>query len=262
MSEILTLERLLWGFTFCLNLALVFLIVYRRNYRVFPFFFIYTLVDLLQGVILFGSQWLWGFNSTALFKIGWGTQSLVSVARTLAVVEICQRTLAKYRGIWALGWRIFLAMAGVVLAYCWVVGQHRWQLIPLTADRGLELAIAVAILALFLFISHYQVAIEPADRFLAIGFFLYSCFRALNDTVMERWLAQYVTLWKLLGTLAFLASLVLWMWAMRQTQERTPAEPELLPEDQYRVLSPAINARLRALNEQLGHFWHTEGKKT
>lgn len=261
MLETLTLGRLLWGATFFLNAGLILLLLYRKNHRVFPFFFLYILLDFLHGVAVFESYRVWGFYSAISFKIAWGTQGLVIVARALAVAEICWRVLAKYRGIWGLGWRIFLAVGGFVLAYALGVGGHSWQLVAVTVDRSLELAMAVAILALFVFAHYYEVVVEPSVKLLAIGFFLYSCFQVLNDTVLEAWLTHYASLWNLIGTFAFLASLLLWTWALRATQQQA-AEPVLLLENQYNSLSPAINARLKVLNEELSHFWYPEGKKT
>src|SRR6266571_5759073 len=233
MAEIHAFERVLWGFTVFLKAGLVILLLYRKNHRAFPFFFVYALLNSLQSAALFESYRLWGFGSAVSFDIAWGTQSAVIVVRALAVAEICRCVLAKYTGIWALGRRIFLAMAILVFVYSWAVGGHSWQLAALTADRSLELAIAATVLALFLFIRYYEVAIEPAARFLAIGFFLYSCFRVLNDTILERWLTHYTTLWNLLGTVSFLASLLLWNWALRETQPQATAGLELLSESFY-----------------------------
>ena len=261
MSEIAILERVLWGLSFCLNFALVFLLLYRKNYRIYPCFLLYTMVNLFQAVVLFASLQLWKYHSAALFKIAWGSQGLVITARALSVAEVCRQVLAKYRGIWGLGWRLSLAVAGLVLAYSWAVGAHSQLLFLLTADRSIELAIAAALLALLLFAHYYQVAIEPADRFLASGFFLYSCFQVLNDTILERWLQQYADFWNLLGTVTFLASMLLWGWALRVVQQPASSPPELLPGDHYRLLSPAINTRLKALDEQLGRFWRAEGRK-
>ena len=262
MAEIASVERAAWALMTLLNGCLVLLLLYRRNHRNFFFFFVYALTNLLQAPVLFESYRIWGFNSSVSFKIFWATQALVAAARTLAVAEICWRILANYRGIWALGWRLFLGMAAVVLVHAWVIGGHNWPVVALNADRSLWLAIGVAILTLFLFTQHFEVPFEPAPRFLAIGFFLYACFQVLNDTVAERWLKPYAALWDFLGTLAFLASLLVWIWAMRPTEQPVASAPELLPEHLYRSLSPAINSRLKALNEQLGHFWHAEGKKT
>jgi hypothetical protein len=52
-------------------------------------------------------------------------------------------------------------------------------------DRGLELAMATVIVLLFVFARYYEVGVEPAVRTMAIGFLLYSCFRVLNDTILE-----------------------------------------------------------------------------
>lgn len=262
MAEIVSFEKVLWAITMLLATGLAALVVGRKNYKAYPLFFAYILAMLAQNLIIALTYRLWGFSSAVSFKIGWGTQSAVIVVRALAVAEICRRVLAKYQGIWALGWRISLATATFVLAYAWAVGGHSWRLVAVTADRGLELAIAAAILSLFLFIRYYQVAIESAARFLAIGFFLYSSFRVLDDTILERWLQNYVTLWNLLGTLAFIASIALWTSALRRTQPETTVEPQLLSGNLYRTLAPEINARLKGLNEQLQDFWRTEEKRT
>jgi len=121
---------------------------------------------------------------------------------------------------------------------------------------------ATVIVLLFVFARYYEVGVEPAVRTMAIGFLLYSCFRVLNDTILEGWSHRYATLWNLLGTLSFLASMLLWSWAFRRTQPATTFEAERAPEDLYRTLAPEINARLRELNEQLRHFAHAEGKRT
>lgn len=248
--------------TFCLTLALVFLLCYRKNYRIYPCFLLYALMNLFQGVVLFASRRLWGSDATAaLFAIGWGTQGLVVLARALAAAEVCRHVLARYRGIWGLGWRLSVAAAALVLAYSWAAGSHRWLLFALTADRSIELAIAVGILALLVFAHYYQVVIDRAARFLAMGFFLYSCFQVLNDTILERWLQLYATFWNVLGAVTFLASALLWGWGLLLTRQEAMSPPELLLGDQYRLLSPAINARLRVLDEQLSHFWRAAGEK-
>ena len=262
MSDLTKLERVLWAFSFSVNVALVFLLLYRRNYRIYPCFLLYALLNLLQGVVLFASERVWGYHSAVLFKIGWGTQGVVILARALAVAEVCRQVLARYRGIWGLGWRLSVAAATLVLAYSWAVGVHSWQLFAVTADRSIELAIAVAILALLVFAHYYQVVIKPAARFLAIGFFFYSCFQVLNDTILERWLQHYATFWNLLGTVTFVASVLVWGWALRVNEQEATSPPQLLPGDHYRSLSPAINVRLKALDEQLGHLWRADGEKT
>ncbi len=262
MAEIRIFERMLWGLAVFLNAGLVFLLLYRKNHRVFPFFFVYALLNFLQSVIVFQVYRIWGFSSTTSIRIAWSTHGLVDIARAVAVAEICHRILAKFLGIWGLARRLLLAAAAFISFYAWAVSRGSWPFALLNLDRGLELAMATVIVLLFVFVRYYEVGVEPAVRTVAIGFFLYSCFRVLNDTILEGWLHRYTTLWNLLGTLSFLASMLLWSWAFRRTQPATTFEPKRVPADLYRTLAPEINARLRELNEQLRHFGHAEGKRT
>jgi hypothetical protein len=105
------------------------------------------------------------------------------------------------------------------------------------------------------------VKVNSADRSVATGFCLYSCFVVLNNTILEHYLYKYVALWNLLRMLAFLGSLLLWAWALRKPQtEAGPAET-LLPAGVYQAVAPQVNLRLHLLNEQLGQFWKTEATR-
>lgn len=263
MSEAPTLERLLWGMTFLLNGGMVVLLAYRGNYRIFPFFSSYAVLNLLQGIALFEVVYrVWGFGSTASILVAWGLQFLVVLARAFAVAEICHRVLARYQGIWKFASLLLLVAATFVSLFAWAFSQGNWRSAILSLDRGVELAIASVIVVLFFFARYYSVDLEPVVSALAAGFFLYSVFRVLDNTLAEQSLIHSTRLWNFLGTVTFIATLLLWIWALRQAQRPATSEFELLPQDHYRSLSPAINARLKALNEQLDHFWHAEGKKT
>jgi hypothetical protein len=262
MDKIVTFQWVLWGFMVFLNGGLLVLLLYRKNHWVFPIFFIYALLNFLQCFILFGSYEIWGFNSPGSERLAWGTQFFVTIARALAVVEICDRVLAKYRGIWALARRL-LAAAGVVVLLCsGAIAKGSVHFAVLNANRGMELTIASVIVIFFLFTRYYEIPVEPAVRTLAIGFFLYSCFYVLNITILEGRMHDYVTLWNMLGTLAFVATLVLWTWGLRDRQPETTLEPELLSGGIYYEVAPEINERLRALNDHLSQPWKVERKQS
>ena len=262
MPEALTFEKVLWGVSFFLNTGLLALLVYGKKHRVLPFFVLYLLLNFLQAIVLFGAYQAWGFFSREGIRIAWTTQGLVSLARTAAVAEICYLVLAKFRGIWRLAWRLLTAVATLVALNTMATSRGSWQFAILNLDRGLELLMATVIVLLFLFVRYYEVAVQPSIRMLATGFFLYSAFRVLDDSILERLWHTYGPLWNVLGTLTFLATLLLWSWALRQKQEQTTPELPLLPKDHYRSLSPAINVRLKNLNERLGNFWDAQGEKT
>jgi hypothetical protein len=262
MGEIVSFEKILWMITILVKVGLLALLLYRRNYRAFPFFLAYMLITTMQSGILLVSYRLRGFNSPVSVGVAWGTQLVVILARGLAVGEIWWRVLGKYQGIWALAWRVLVTSGVVVVLYTLAVASLEWQYVGLNADRGLELAICVEILMLFMFAHYYEVEMETAVREMAIGFFLYSCFLVLNDTFLERWKLSYRTLWNLLGMLAYLASMLLWGRALRRELPERTMDPALLSENVYQVLAPQINFRLKHLNDHLSQFWNAETKRS
>lgn len=256
-----TFDKVLWGLIFLLNTGILALLLCRKNLRVLPFFFLYMALNLFQGIVLLSAYQAWGFISREAIRIGWSTQGLISLARALAVAEICYLILAKFTGIWRLAWRLLVSAASLVALYTFALSRGRgsWQLAILNLDRGLELMMATVIVLLFLFVRYYEVVVHSSIRTLAIGFFLYSAFRVLDDSILGRWWRPYEPLWNLIGMLTFMASLLLWGWGLRQKQQYAISEPALLSEDHYRSLSPVINARLRNLNKRLSRFRGAQG---
>ncbi|SRR5713226_1237447 len=261
MGELQKTLQILWVVNIAAGILLLILVAGRRNYRAFPAFSFYLLTNLAVNICSFLVYHRWGFSSALSWWFAMGMQVVATSARALAVAELCRHLLARYRGIWGLAWRVTLGSAASVLIYCCIAAKYQWKLALISAERGLELAIAVVIVAVFLFVRYYGVEAKPADRSLALGFCLYSCFSVLNNTILERFLDKYVTLWNFLGMLAFLASLLLWAWALRQPQAEVSREETLLPEGFYQTIGPQINIRLRLLNEQLSQFWKTEAPR-
>jgi hypothetical protein len=262
MVELAQFQQMPWAVNVTVGATLAALLVVRKNYRLYPAFTFYIFVNLIQAVLLFITYRLWGFDSSTAYRIAWGAQGIVLFARALAVAEVCRHLLSRYRGVWALAWRILLLSAALVLCYSILAARHDWRLALLTADRGLELSIATAIVVLLLFARYYDVKVEPVVRSLAIGFCLYSCSAVLNNTVLERWLHDYSVFWNLLEMLAFLARLSIWTWALRHSQSEAQPKEILLPSGIYQAVAPEINLRLRLFNEQLGRFWKVEAGRS
>src|SRR5258708_14980756 len=261
MAELQELRKILWVVNIAAGMLLLILAADRRNYRAFPAFSLYLLTNSTLSVLVFLTYYRWGFTSPSFWWFSWGMRVVAVSARALAVAEICRHFLARYRGIWGLAWRVLLACAASVLIYSCIAAKYQWKLALIRAERGLELAIAAAIVAVFVFVRYYGVEAKPADRSLAVGFCLYSCFVVLNDTILEHYLYRYELLWNVLGMLAFLGSLLLWTWALRKPQAEAGPEETLLPAGIYQTVAPQINLRLRLLNEQLGDLWKREATR-
>jgi len=137
-----------------------------------------------------------------------------------------------------------------------------WFKLALNVDRGVELAIAAVIVTLLLFARYYGLPADNLDRSLCIGFCLYSCFFVINDSLFEKWVNAYLSLWKFLDILTFLASLLLWLGAARAYSETAPArDPVVVPKELHGKLSSELNVRLRLLNEHLNQLLSSGGQR-
>jgi hypothetical protein len=250
MHEIDTLELAAWGLCFALQIALLCLILARRHYLNFPAFTAYLAGSIAQGIVQFEFYRHFGYESDRSRIPVWTVQAVVTLLRCVAVLEVCRHVFAGYRGIWALIWRVLLFSVPLVIVLTLMSSTSRLDTRIFYADRAASLAISMVIVAVVLFARFYQVeAVEPT-RSLAIGFFLFSCFTLINDTVLETWWSAYGSMWAFLGTCAFIASLVIWGWAFRNAPVVVEA-PQLIPADVYQELSPEVNRRLSALNDRL-----------
>src|SRR2546423_9631290 len=96
MNEIVVFDKVLWGLNVCLQARLLVLLLDRKNHRIFPFFFGYLLIALLQNVVTMVSYRIWGFSSSNAVRIAWGTQGLVILGRALAGVQNCRPGASTY----------------------------------------------------------------------------------------------------------------------------------------------------------------------
>jgi hypothetical protein len=256
MIEIVQVRNSLWAADVAGKVLLLIVLVVRKHYASYPAFFFYLLTSLAHDAVVFVTYQYWGFSSSPAWPIAWTGAAIVICARALAVSEVCRHLLSRYSGVWALAWRLLLTSGVLVFLFSLLAMKKGWFSVLTIAQLGLELAIAVAIVGLLVFAKFYDVIPKQPLRSLAIGLCLYSCFSVLNNTVWERFLDQYDALWNLLGMLAFLASLLLWIMALRVPSPEPTREELLLPGSVYPSLSPQINLRLHLLNKQLSQFWN------
>ena len=250
MHEIGTLEIKAWGLCFTLQIALLCLIFVRGHYRHFSAFTVYLVGTIAQGVTEFGLYRHFGYSNESSRIATWTVQAVVTLLRCVAVLEVCRHVFAGYRGVWALIWRVLLFSVPLVVVLTLLSSTSRLDTRIFYADRAASLATSMVIVAVVLFARFYQVqALEPT-RSIAIGFFLYSCFTLINNTVLESWWSAYGPMWTFLETCAFIACLLVWGWALRKEPVIVEA-PQLIPADVYRDLSPEVNRRLSALNDRL-----------
>jgi hypothetical protein len=252
MSEFLSLLDITWAGTTTLEFALLASLVWRKACRTYPFFALYVASTILQSAALFVLYRKPGLAAPTVWTIAWGTQGVVTVTRSLALIELARKVLARYTGIWALARRIVLWVGAGVVAYGLALSKGQYQWMVMGGVRGLELAMAAVIVTMLLFARYYRVPVKPFARAIAVGLCLYSSFYVVDYTLLKHVLQRYAEFWNFLGIMTFLASLLIWLHASgRYSFQEEESLPAAISPEIYGALSSEINLRLYLLNRQL-----------
>ena len=262
MTALLTLRNAFWAATSLGEVVLIFYLIHRRLVWSHFWLFLYLCCTVIQSALGAITYSLLDFGSAATRDIIWSSQAVVITMRFSAVYELARRILARYIGIWALAQRVLLVVAAGVLLYTAVFSEKRLSMMILTVDRGAELAIASFVVGLLLFARYYMLEIDPLDRALSIGFALYSCFYVINDSLLEKWMEPYVGFWGFMDVITFLASLLIWIQAVRAYAPALEfVTSRSTSSDLYGALSAEVNVRLRLLNDQLAQLLRSESTR-
>jgi hypothetical protein len=262
MVEPLQLQTATWALTTTLEFALVVQLARRKLFRIYPLFFAYLVSVIFQSAAVAALYRDMNLDKDAVWKIAWGTQALVLIMRSLALLELSRKILSRYAGIWALARRLLLCVAVTVIAYDLLLSKGKWQWLIMNGIRGLELAMAAVIVTMLIFARYYRAPINQFQRALAVGFCLYSSFYVINYSMLEKILQQYAVLWNFLGLFAFIASLLVWTGAAsRYAESEEVAVAQAIPADLYGKLSSEMNTRLLLLNQQLIQLLHLEDRR-
>jgi hypothetical protein len=259
MRALLTLQDALWILTTSVEIALLVYLVRRKLPATHLAFTFYIAIAIAQSALAAFVYWRWGMQSGIASEVIWASQGIVICFRFWTVLETTARILSGYQGIWALAKRLLWVTGICTVSYALFVSKKQINSLVLSLDRGVELAIAAFLVAMLLFARYYLLPVRPLDRALALGLGLYSCFYVINDSLFEQYLNSYLQLWGYLDVLTFLASLLIWLYAVHAYSNFAIAAPEAkqIPERIYENLSPEINYRLKNLNDQISRLFQT-----
>jgi len=256
MGGSLNLRDVIWLAVSVVEVLFFIFLALKRVYRTHPFFFLYALSLVAQtlGVALIYRRF--GNSSPEYQYVAWLSQGLIVGMRWLAVVEIARKILAKYIGIWRLANIVLFLVGLIVLTYAMIISDLRLYAVVMSADRGVEMCVAVFVVGMFAFAHYYRLRIPDLERQLAIGFGLYSCVWVVNDTIYLTWRQWLGPVWDFMLTIAFLASVVLWFKAFLTPMPIAASAPELkISPETYAQLAEEVHSRLAMLNGRLNRFW-------
>lgn len=251
-------QDLVWAVSQLGIMAVIAILLRSGNRAKYPLFAAYLVFDLLQGATLLFTYYRFGYLAKTAFVAYWITQGVVLMLRWLAISELCRHILKRFSGIWILASRILLGCAFGIIGYSILVSDWHGPKAVIAASRCLELAVAGVVIALFLFSRYYKVPLSRQNRALAAGFCLYSCSVVLHNTFEHYVPVRFLGFLNIGIMLVFCLSLLVWGRALRFPVPQVAEDFSLLPIDSYQQLSPAINERLRGLNERLTSVWKME----
>ncbi len=253
------LDNALWCLCALLELTVCMYAIRRRLYARLPIFTSYLVLLIIREAFLWATYHYAGYASRFAFYYAWGTQGILLAARGLVIAELSWRVLRAYRGIWALGWRLLLAIFGLLLlnAARDAYGNTYW-ITPfiLTGERGLELAAVVVLVALLFLSRYYGIPPDPLERMIILGLGFYAVVQVVNNTVINNTafhggLTNSFHAWNRLRMFSFDVAMVFWWLALRKPLPTPAPAPALLSQQVYDEVSPQVNERLRALNQRL-----------
>jgi hypothetical protein len=255
----------IWAFSIAAQVAVCATLFFRGHFRKLPVFTAYIAVNICQAGFLYVVYTHFGFSSHTAEVLAWWSEASTLILRSLATAEVLRLALNPYQGIWGLGWRVLAVAFGVVLPYAAIEAGSNVAWVIALADRGFNLAFAVAFVGCLLLVRHYSIPVYPAYKALLGGFCFYSCTVVLASiaaqTLFLREFAHYQPVWQAATTVSYAVVQVVWAVALRKPLPVEEKQYALLPASIYQQISPEINQRLRALNEQLIRFWKPEATR-
>src|SRR5215475_1605656 len=258
MGSLSLMARFLWGSSIALELLVLVIMTARRQYRQFPALYAYFLIGSLQAPVAYIVYAIYGYSSWPAYWTGWISQCVVVLARWGAVFEVCRTILEAFEGIWKLAARILTGLGITAMMIAVILSKHDFARLITTFDLGLEFSIACVLVGFFLFARYYDVDIQSPLRSMAVAFCLYSCFRALNDTILQNLMEIYASTWNLMDGVSYLATVILLASAMYVPRPVSGNKIKLLPRSTYWEMMPRIDERLIALNERLKQVFRSK----
>jgi hypothetical protein len=265
MSGITHAVQWIWAFGVAAQVAVCATLVFRGHFRKLPVFTAYISLNLCQAGFLYLVYAHFGFSSHTGSVLAWWSAVSTLILRSLATTEVLRLVLSTYRGIWGLGWRVLAVAFGAVSSYAAIEAGRNITWFLVVAERGLNLAFAVAFVASLLLVRHYSIPVYPAYKAILGGFCFYSCTVVLASiaaqTLFLREFAHYQPVWQAAITVSYAVVQVVWAVALRKPLPAEEKQHALLPASIYQQISPEINQRLRLINEQLAKFWKPEATR-
>jgi hypothetical protein len=258
-----TFQNYLWIAETTLTFVLFALAFARGLHRRLPLFAAYVALLVAETVAVRWTYHHWGYTSPEFRYVYWSSLGVVLLARTLAVAELCWRSLRSSPGVWVITrrWLALLALALFIFALV-VSARNNSPVIAflLTAERSLDFGIVVILFALLRLGRRYDIRFGSVERNLLLGFAVYSTFQTVNDAFMQKWMMRYFHWWVSASVASFEAALLIWIVPLLRPLPPPTSPPTLLSKEESATLLTEILERMRRIAEEMKRIARSKWK--
>jgi hypothetical protein len=212
-----TLSYILWMTHPVLLTAIAVVMLHRRQYREFKFFFAYVVAQILAFAVIFPVSF---YSYYAFFYISWVStaisvvlgfqvihEAFVDVFRPFHTLRDLGTVLFKWAGL------VMLLVAGVVSVSTGTSDKLPWVLAIMTAQRCVRIMQVGMVLFLLFFARYLGVSRLQRSFGIALGF---GVFAVVELTLVASWTGHHLgnVMMNLINMSAYNASLLIWLGYM------------------------------------------------
>lgn len=225
------LNFILWWGELPLQAVLLAVLVRKRSYRIFPWFFAYTLIAVTAGICRFLTQ-----NHHAIYsKVYWTTEAVYPLLGVAVMYEVFRSVFRNFSRLW---W--FAPIFPLTAILCLALTISRSLTVPsglhagaLAWIVGAELGVRLLQVALFallvMLVLLFGVRWRQQAFGICAGYGLYATVALLTTTRFYEIGTKFKYLWGAVSVIAYSIAVLIWLWYFSLPIEIEPPRAEQPP---------------------------------
>lgn len=209
---------ILWPLGILLEAVILGRMLYKKNFKRFPIFYLYLLSVFLVSGLLYLLYWKADNRHVDYGHWYWQTQLVTLVIGYGVILDFARRSLAGYPGadrfFRTVGWAIFVCTFGLVGYH--LIATQSWSLNALYDDlekylRVIEALFLVATLAV---LSYYRINISRNLSGIALGMGLYVSISLTLLALLKFIGPRFNSIWQISQSASYFVALAIWTGAL------------------------------------------------
>jgi hypothetical protein len=214
---------------FILQLLLSYVLVRQKVYRVFPWFFAYTLFSIVAAIARFAFK----NYETPYFYLYWGTDAVQSVLGGIVMYEVCRGVFRNLGRNW---WARIVFPVLLLIAVALTLARTGAQLPGaegtlmtwvVKAELGLRFLQVLLFLLLFALVTFVGVRWRQHHFGISAGYGIYAAVNLFTTTKYYESGTKFTFLWGWISVITYTVAVLIWLWYFS-----TPIKVEIASSEQ------------------------------